>query len=116
MNKVKGGTLRGGLSLCVTCRAAHNVTGMNNQYLTICRIGPGPGFVVKFPVAECSSYDDKRIPSVWDMEKIAWEVRSRNRGPVGFKDEGRSLEVVISPPDPNRNNPQAPSTCGGENK
>lgn len=103
MNKVQGGTPRGGLPLCVTCRAAHNITGVNMQAITICRVGAP--FRVQFPVSQCSTYDDKRNPAVWEMEKIAWEVNSRNRGPVGFADNGRMLEIVITPPGPDRNSP-----------
>jgi hypothetical protein len=109
MNKVQGGTPKGSQSLCVMCRSAHNVVGVNMQRITICRAGNS--FAVRFPVSECSVYDDKRNPAVWEMEKIAWEVHSRNRGLVGFSPDPERLDIVITPPDPNRNNTpgQAPA-------
>lgn len=94
-DKVHGGTPVGNQSLCVTCRAAHVVRGVNMQEMTICRVGQA--FTVKFPVATCSAYDDKRQPPIWEMEKIAWQVQSRSRGPVGFTG-GRSLLITIEPP------------------
>jgi hypothetical protein len=41
--------------------------------------------VVSFPVSECSSYDDKRLPSVRDLEKIAWILLTKKTGRhIGF--------------------------------
>lgn len=51
-----------------------------------------------FAVGECSVYDDKRLPSLDMMRQIAWEVKSRNRGPVGFAPDPEKMEIVITPP------------------
>jgi hypothetical protein len=105
-NKVIGGTPRGNESLCVTCRMAHNIVGVNMQRITVCR--SGQSFQVRFPVSECSVYDDKRMPALYQMQDIAWEVKSRSHGPAGFAGKN-DLSIVISPPDPSKNAPQ-PST------
>jgi hypothetical protein len=46
-----------------------------------------------YPVRSCSDYDDKRIPSLWQMEKVAWRFSADNRkktagflGPAAWKD------------------------------
>lgn len=54
---------------------------------------------VPFPVSECSTYDDQRLPSLDAMRQIAWEVKSRNRGPVGFASDQKRMEIVITPPE-----------------
>jgi len=38
-----------------------------------------------FPVSECSSYDDRGVPSRWDMEQIAWILVTKKAGRnIGF--------------------------------
>ena len=61
-----------------------------------------------FPVERCNVFDDKRVPSLFDMEQIAWHVTSRNRGPVGFEGEKQS-EVHIEPPNPEDTPQQQPA-------
>lgn len=41
--------------------------------------------LIPFPVTSCSGYSDRRVPSIRDMEDIAWVLRTdpaRNR--IGF--------------------------------
>jgi hypothetical protein len=77
--KVKDGTPQGAETLCVTCRWAHIVKGFREsekeifcRYLTDDR-------PVRFPVSQCNSYDDRRIPSKRDMEQIAWILLTKRR-------------------------------------
>lgn len=102
MNKVLGGTPQGFDAKCVTCRNAHIIRGLNLQSEIYCRAKTTKDTRVLFPVYECSLYDDKRNPSLYDMEQIAWEVHSRNRGPVGFAEQVQRTDIVITPP-PQRN-------------
>jgi len=96
MDKVQGGTPIGHQSLCSTCRYAQNIQGYEFQTINICnRNGMRPQ-VVEFSVERCSGYDDKRVPSLYDMEQIAWSVQSRNRGPAGFGQD--NVEIEIEPP------------------
>lgn len=103
MDKVHGGTPKGSSSLCYTCRAAQRIRGLNFQETIICGM-QHPSLLVTFPVETCSSYDDKRLPALYAMERIAWEVKSRNRGAVGFVGD-RDMVIEITPP----NNDQGPT-------
>src|SRR6185312_13401957 len=96
MSKVHGGTPRSEWnSICLSCRSAHVVRGQNNQEIVFCQVGRG--FRVHFPVHECSLYDNKSQPALYQMHDIAWEVKSRNHGPIGFADS-ETIDVVIEPP------------------
>jgi hypothetical protein len=105
MDKVHGGTPRGGReSMCKSCRLAQVTKGINNQELVFCRAS-GNGLEIKFPVVECSIYDDKSRAPLYEMQSIAWIVKSRNHGPMGFT-EGGKTEIVIDPP----SHPDQPGT------
>ena len=100
--KIKGGTPAGTQTVCTTCRWAHIVKGFSaSQERIRCRwLSYDP--VVPFLVSECSSYDDKRIPSVRDMEQIAWILLTKKTGRhIGFvtakqfhEIEGEDAEIV----------------------
>jgi hypothetical protein len=55
-----------------------------------------------FPVSQCSSYDDSRLPSKRDMEKIAWILLTKKAGrSIGFvtskqfrEIEGEDAEII----------------------
>jgi hypothetical protein len=112
-DKVHDGTPQGSKSLCVNCRNAHLIHGLNFEQHIFCR-ATQPGFRVTFPVEKCSVFDDKRVPSLYQMETIAWSIQSRNRGPMGFASDSK-IEIVISPPERPPNAPQAvPSVTGKE--
>jgi hypothetical protein len=88
MNAVRGGTPDfSGPSLCVTCRHSHTIKGRGmSEELTLCRAGSGMNSLqITRPVVECSEYENKNTPALWQMEKIAWKfsVDNANR-PVGF--------------------------------
>jgi hypothetical protein len=113
-DRVIGGTPKGTKSLCLTCRAAHHVSGLNLQHVVYCQ-KLNPSARITFPVETCSGYDDKRVPALYQMEEIAWQVQSRNRGAVGFAG-GRDLTIQIVPPsEANKPSPpQATPTSSGE--
>lgn len=110
MDKVIGGTPIGTRSMCDTCRAAHRVIGLNRQEVVMCR-QTNPMLRITFPVSECSVYDDKRTPSLYQMEQIAWNVTARNRKPTGFAQEA-TTEIHIEPPDPRSPNSTPPPVTG----
>lgn len=98
MDKVRGGTPRGGSeSMCKSCRLAQITKGINNQELVLCRAAGNSLMRVNFPVVECSVYEDKSQPPLYEMQNIAWIVKSRNRGPMGFT-EGERTEIIVEPP------------------
>ena len=105
--KIIGGTPHGGTSLCVTCRNALTMKGQNLQLETLCCYHSNP-VRVRFPICECSGYDDKRLPNLYDMKSIAWNIETRNRGKVGFQgNTEKDLEVSITPPK-KKNEPGGP--------
>lgn len=106
--RVKGGTPEGCESLCKTCTRGHIITGFRaTEQEVFCRT-----FYIereiRFPVRECTFYEDRRLASKEDMEEIAWRLRSTNGKPsrnVGFAGGlvSRELEnenVEILPPAP----------------
>ena len=90
--KVYGGTPVGDESRCDTCSHASIIQGYaESERIVLCG-AVEPALCVPFKVAECSSYQDKRLPCYWQMEKIAWDLRSKGTAkPAGF--------VAVSPPD-----------------
>ena len=68
-------------SLCLSCRCALIIKGRGlSDELTLCRAGSGMADLrITRPVVECNSYDDKRQPSLNQLEKIAWRVCPDNR-------------------------------------
>jgi hypothetical protein len=99
---VKDGTPQGAETLCVTCRWAHIVKGFCVSQTEIRCNWLADAPPVPFPVSRCSSYDDKRIPSKRDMEKIAWILLTKKAGrTIGFvtakqfwEIEGEDAEII----------------------
>ena len=100
--QIKDGTPQGSETLCVTCRWAHIVKGFAvSQEEIRCRF-VSDDLLVRFPVSQCSSYDDKRRPSKCDMEKIAWILLTKKAGrTIGFVSakqvrqiEGYDAEII----------------------
>ena len=73
-------------NLCVTCRMSIRISGANREEFTFCRSMEKP---VPFSVTTCSQHDDRRVPSVYDMEKIAWKLCADKKGnSIGFLSPG----------------------------
>jgi len=91
--KIRGGTVNHGEpSLCETCRNATVIRGRSaGQEIVVCRPGLR-GLRVPFAVTSCSEYEDRRQPTLYHLEEIAWVLRSdAKRKTVGFV-EARSLD------------------------
>jgi hypothetical protein len=67
-------------SLCNSCRnakivrghaASHEICACNEFHLER---------EIRFPVSECSAYDDKRRPALYHMERIAWILVTKKAG------------------------------------
>lgn len=84
--KIQGGTLdHGQATLCHTCRHATIVKGrtLGEEIVSCGRLTEHQR--VPFTVTSCSGYSDRRLPSLADMEDIAWVLRSdAKRKQVGF--------------------------------
>jgi hypothetical protein len=94
--RIKGGTPEGCESLCRTCTRGHIITGFRvTEEETFCRFF----FIereIRFPVRECTFYEDKRLASKEDMEEIAWRLRSTTTKPnqsLGFVSAAQFQEV-----------------------
>lgn len=102
--KVKNGTPKGSENLCVTCREAQIIRGYSESQVQFFCGAYYPRQRVRFPVLECSAYDDKRIASKCDMEKIAWILLTKKAGrSIGFvtfaqfrQIEGEDAEIIPS--------------------
>ena len=85
--KIHGGTAdHGAPSLCLSCRWATIIRGprLSNEIIECDQLSY-MGRRVTFPVVKCSSYSDRRLASVREMEEIAWILRSDpHRNKVGF--------------------------------
>lgn len=85
--KIRGGTARDDEpSLCLSCRYATVIRGRNlSNEIVECRLlGDGDSRIV-FPVTFCSGYSDRRQPSIYHMEQIAWVLHTdKKKKPIGF--------------------------------
>lgn len=72
-------------SLCATCREAHAVEYADGRRLVACCAHGMEPLLLAGDVARCSAYDDRRLPAKWEMEKVAWTVRTDTSGKaIGF--------------------------------
>lgn len=72
------------MTLCRTCRHGTVVDLANGSITSYCdeMFNDGRLFV---PVTRCTSYDDTRFTSRYDLEKIAWTIRTDKSGKaIGF--------------------------------
>src|SRR6267143_74483 len=94
--RVKGGTPEGCESLCRTCTRGHIITGFRaTEEEVFCRTS----YIereIRFPVRECTFYEDRRLASKEDMEEIAWRLRSTTIKPnqsLGFVSAAQLREI-----------------------
>jgi hypothetical protein len=94
--RVKGGTPQGTETLCRTCARGHIISGFRaTEEEVFCRT-----FYIereiRFPVRECTFYEDRRLASKEDMEEIAWRLRSTTTKPnqsLGFVSAAQLQEI-----------------------
>ena len=92
--KVKGGTPQGCDSLCWTCTHGHIIKGFRaTEEEVFCRF-----FYIereiRFPVSQCTFYEDRRLASKREMEEIAWILRTDTpRRRVGFVSPEQIREI-----------------------
>ncbi len=85
--KIQGGTVQHGQpSLCLSCRHATVVQGHSlRDRIVDCGQLSSAHSRVPFCVTSCSGYSDKRLPSIREMEEIAWVLRTDSRKKnIGF--------------------------------
>jgi hypothetical protein len=100
---VKNGTPTHGPSLCDTCFRSLIVKGYRESDKVVICQATWPEKQVRFPVRECSTYQDKGRQTLRQMEEIAWTLAPR--GPnrhagfvaAGEAQEGeREIELVLN--------------------
>jgi hypothetical protein len=81
MNKyrhVMGGTATG-VPLCRTCGHATRVQGKaESQSAVYCSVlgGENGAKRLEWEAYECNHYQDTRIPSLYEMKQVAWQLRT----------------------------------------
>lgn len=85
MNKVYGGSrVDTTAGLCFSCRGALIVKGSRmGDDRAICR-NVTPNQPIRCLVTQCSGYDDRREPSRYDYEMVAWWITTSPSRKVGF--------------------------------
>ena len=100
--RVKGGTPMAGTSLCGTCSWGVARKGYSAaEEEVFCRMVQ-PNARVPFVVRECSAYQNRSVPSLYSMEKVAWVLVTKSAGrSIGFvtgdkfrEIEGEDAEIV----------------------
>jgi len=90
--KIRGGTVdHGEPPLCSTCRYATIAKGRTlREEVEFCSQMPHSDRRIRFPVTSCTDYSDRRHPTLWHMEEIAWVLRSSpSRKTIGFVEARR---------------------------
>jgi hypothetical protein len=90
--RIRGGTVdHGEPPLCWTCRHATIAKGRTlREEVAFCGRMPFSDRKIRFPVTSCTDYSDRRHPTLWHMEEIAWVLRSSpNRKTIGFVEARR---------------------------
>jgi|SRR5690242_14202861 hypothetical protein len=99
---IKNSNPEGYESLCRTCTRGHIISGFRaTEEEVFCRT-----FYIereiRFPVRQCTFYEDKRLATKEDMVEIAWHLRSTtskpNRG-VGFAGGAAAEEADDNSPE-----------------
>lgn len=82
--------------LCGVCRHGH-VYYQGNRMTIRCNYGSE--FVVTKKVDECSRFIDSLVPSLGQMEEIAWVLKTHETRQVGFDTSKMVREVEFEPPE-----------------
>lgn len=92
--RVRGGTVdHGEPPLCSSCRFSTIIKGPRlGDEIVVCGVRYVPRQIC-FPVTSCSEYVHRAHPSLYQMEEIAWVLRSSpNRKSMGFVQARRLKE------------------------
>lgn len=70
--------------LCVLCNHGLVREYENGDTETICSANPAERTITR-PVIRCTDYTDRRRDDKYQMEKIAWTIRTDKKGKFGFQ-------------------------------
>ena len=95
--KVEDGTTTSGDSPCRTCRNGVKIRGVGNQVLRGCSnyaITGGVAMkVFPFEVAECNQYVNRCVPTLSEMQDIAWIIQADRKKGIGFLSPSENAEM-----------------------
>lgn len=82
--KIQNGTISdAGVSLCTTCTNATIAKGSGlAEELIYCSSLRSK---LRFKVFKCSGYEDKRLPSLYEMQQLAWTLQTDRTKKIGFQ-------------------------------
>jgi len=92
--KIRGGTVNHGAPpLCSSCRFSTTIKGVRlGDEIVSCGARNTPA-TISFRVTSCTEYVHRGQPSLWNMEQIAWVLRSNPSGKkVGFVEATKLTE------------------------
>jgi len=92
---IRGGTARHDEPpLCSSCRHATIVKGPGlRDHIVSCDRLPFARRLIEFPVHSCTDYSNRAEPTLFQMEEIAWVLRTNPvRNQVGFVRAGQLKE------------------------
>lgn len=82
--KIHNGTIRSDINLCLSCRHAHRTIGISGRESILCNANYQ--YKVKEAIAHCSHYLNKNLPTLTDMQEIAWTLMTDKGGrKIGFQ-------------------------------
>lgn len=91
---VRSGTVMGQQSLCRTCRHAHIQVGYADSEEEVrCGYFYGQPRLVSFAVSQCTGFLDKLMPTLYEMQKIAFVIDVR-KGSVNAGFGGGILKIA----------------------
>ena len=92
--RIKGGTPEQGVTLCVTCSYGLVRRGYGAAEEEIICTATRPAGHVPFRIRECSEYEDRRLPNLYSMQRIAWVLLTKSAGrSIGFVTSDRFREL-----------------------
>jgi hypothetical protein len=85
VTKVRNGTVRGDADICRSCRYSLRTVGAHTQRMVVICNAVNPSRTLREPVAVCSSFLDRTVPTLDEMNQIAWQLQTDKGGrKIGF--------------------------------
>lgn len=85
--KIHNGTERSTINLCGSCCHAHRtVAAQTGEERVRCMVAYNAVVQIRGPIAKCNTYSDKNLPTLSDMNEIAWSLMTDKGGrKIGFQ-------------------------------
>lgn len=85
--KIHNGTQQSTANLCANCRHAHRTVGAHiGQESVRCLVAYNSVVTLRGPIAACNMHSDRNLPTLSDMQEIAWSLMTDKGGrKIGFQ-------------------------------